>query len=77
MAKFSPPEPMDFTKPATWPDWKQRFSRYRVATKLTEEDEPIQVSALIYSMGIEAEHIFKSFTFATAGDEDKYDVVLG
>ncbi|KAJ8352691.1 hypothetical protein SKAU_G00241670 [Synaphobranchus kaupii] len=42
MAKFSPPDPMDFAKPATWPDWKQRFSLYRVATKLAEEDEPIQ-----------------------------------
>ena len=51
MAKFTPPDALDFTKPAAWPDWKQRFSRYRVASKLTEDDESVQVSALIYSMG--------------------------
>lgn len=64
MAKFSLPDPLDFTKPATWPDWKQRFSRYRVTTKLMKEKEKVQLSALIYAMGAEAEHIFKSLTFA-------------
>ena len=76
MAKFSPPDQLDFMKPASWPDWKQRFSRYRVATKLSEEDEGVQVSALIYSMGAEAEHVFKSFTFTDAADADKYAPVL-
>ena len=76
MAKFPPPDPLDFTKPATWPDWKQRFSRSRVATKLTEGGEEVQVSAFIYSMGAEAEHVFKSFTFERAEDANKYDAVL-
>ena len=76
MAKFTPPEQFYFSKPEAWPDWKQRFGRYRVASLLTEDEEKVQVNALIYSMGAEAEHIFKSFTFATAGDSDKYDVVM-
>ena len=76
MAKFTPLEQFDFSKPEAWPDWKQRFGRYRVASLLTEDEEKVQVNALIYSMGAEAECMFKSFTFATAGDSDQYDVVM-
>ncbi|KAK0145682.1 hypothetical protein N1851_015401 [Merluccius polli] len=76
MAKFTPPEQFDFSKPEAWPDWKGRFGRYRVASRLTEDDETVQVNALIYSMGAEAEHIFKSFTFNNATDGDKYNIVM-
>ncbi|KAI4885248.1 hypothetical protein NFI96_018850, partial [Prochilodus magdalenae] len=76
MAKFAPPEQFDFSKPEAWPDWKQRFTRYRVASLLTEDEETVQVNALIYSMGAEAEHIFKSFTFESEGDANKYSVVM-
>lgn len=34
---------------------------YRTATKLSLEDGDVQVSAFIYSMGKDAESIFKSF----------------
>ena len=63
MAKFRSPEPFNFNKPAEWPEWKQRFARYRTATKLNGEDEDVQICALIYAMGNEAEHIFKTFEF--------------
>lgn len=76
MAKFTPPEQFDFSKPKAWPDWKQRFARYQVASLLTEEDEVVQVNALIYSIEAEAEHIFKSFTFSNDNDSDKYSVVM-
>ncbi len=76
MAKFTPPEQFDFSKPEAWPDWKQRFARYRVASLLTEEGEEVQVNALIYSMGAEAEHIFRSFTFQNEEDSNKYPVVM-
>jgi hypothetical protein len=36
-SKFNPPEPFQFDRPNDWPDWKQRFKRYRIASKLTEE----------------------------------------
>ncbi|KAL6490170.1 hypothetical protein MHYP_G00005150 [Metynnis hypsauchen] len=76
MAKFTPPEQFDFSKPEAWPDWKLRVGRYRVASLLTEEEEKVQVNALIYSMGAEAEHIFKAFTFTNATDANEYDVVM-
>ncbi len=82
MAKFSPPSEFDFTKSNAWPEWKQRFVRYRVATKLTEEEGEIQVSALVYAMGPQAETVFNSFQFdpdpATAARQKKdFDLVLG
>ena len=54
---------------------KQRFERYRIATKLHKDDEDIQVNSLIYAMGKEAEHIFKSLAF-DEGDEEKYEKVM-
>ena len=47
----------------------------RCATKLNKENEELQINALIYTMGKEAEHIFNAFTFEE-GDEKKYDAVL-
>ena len=75
MAKFNPPTNFNFSNPSEWPDWK-RFTRYRIATKLHKNDKDIQVNSLIYAMGKEAEHIFKSLAFAEAGDEEKYDKVM-
>uniref|UniRef100_A0AAV2KQF7 ribonuclease H n=1 Tax=Knipowitschia caucasica TaxID=637954 RepID=A0AAV2KQF7_KNICA len=77
MAKFNPPESFPFDRPTEWSDWKQRFQRFRVATRLNKEDGEVQVSSLIYAMGPEAENIFKAFTFAEDADKEKFDVVLG
>ena len=87
MPIFNPPEPMSFDAPAKWPEWKERFSRFRIATKLHKDDGEIQVASLIYAMGRQAENIFKSFTFDPRPDptdanpnpldpKDNYDVVL-
>ena len=78
MLKFSPPEKFDFSKPLDWPDWpdwKQNFLRFRLATKLHKEEGAVQVSALIYPMGREAQHVYKSFTLVD-GDDAKFDVIL-
>ena len=75
MLKLNPPEKFDFSKPLEWPDWKQNFLRFRLATKLHKEEGAVQVSALIYTMGREAEHVYKSFTLAD-GDDAKFDVIL-
>ena len=75
MLKLSPPEKFDFSKLLDWPDWKQNFLRFRLATKLHKEEGTVQVSALIYTMGREAEHVYKSFTLAD-GDDAKFDVIL-
>ncbi|KAK0146533.1 hypothetical protein N1851_014140 [Merluccius polli] len=76
MAKFNPPENFNFERPSDWQTWRQRFARYRSATKLDKEDGAVQVSTLIYAMGMEAENVFKSFAFVGAEDNDKYDDVL-
>ena len=75
MLKLSPPEKFDFSKPLDWPDWKQNFLRFRLATKLHKEEGAVQVSALIYTMGREAEHVYKSFTLADE-DDAKFDVIM-
>ena len=62
MLKLSPPDRFDFSKPLDWPDWKEDFPRFRLATKLHKEAGDVQVSTLIYTMGREAEHVYKSFT---------------
>ena len=60
----------------TWPDWKQRFARYRFASQLAGDGKVVQVNALIYPMGAEAEHIFKSFTLAAVSDGDILQVQI-
>jgi hypothetical protein len=63
MPKYPPPDAFDFSKPATWPVWKTRYSRFHTLEKVHKEDGKVQVSALIYIMGRKAEKIFKSFEF--------------
>uniref|UniRef100_A0A0F8AMR2 CCHC-type domain-containing protein n=1 Tax=Larimichthys crocea TaxID=215358 RepID=A0A0F8AMR2_LARCR len=76
MAKFNPPENFNFERPGDWPVWRQRFSRYSLAAKLSNEDGEVQVSTLIYGMGYEAENIFKSFSFVDDESGDDYDTVI-
>ena len=76
MAKFNPQENFTFDRPNEWEAWKERFVRYRLATKLNKEDGEVQVSCLIYAMGLEAENIFKTFAL-DADDQKKFDTVLG
>ena len=76
MSKFRPPESFTFHKPTEWPAWRARFARYRLATKLNKEAGEVQVSALIYGMGPEAEHVFQQFHFEKGEKDDDYDTVL-
>ena len=86
MPKFNPPEAMPFDAPSQWPEWRERFFRYRIATRLHKDDGDIQVSSLIYAMGRQAENIFKSFRFesrepsdidpAPVDPKDDFDIVL-
>jgi hypothetical protein len=75
MPKFHPPENFSFSNPSEWTDWKQRFARFRIATKLHKEDGQIQISCLIYALGRQVEHIFRTFVF-NEGEEKVYDKVL-
>lgn len=81
MAKFGPPEPFDFSQPAEWLTWRQRFSRFRVASKLDKESGEVQVNSLLYSMGRDAEPIYGSFVFPAATEamphpEYDYNLVM-
>ena len=75
MLKLGPPERLDFSKPFDWPNWKQNFLRFRLTTKLHKEEGAVQVSVLIYTMGREAGHVFKSLTLAE-GDDAKIGVIF-
>ena len=60
MSKFHPPEAFTFHKPTEWPVWKARFSRFRLATEVHKNTGDVQLSALVYAMGPEAEHVIQS-----------------
>jgi hypothetical protein len=75
MAKFSPLQPFDFACSGGWKEWKTRFERYRIATKLHKDDKDVQDNALIYVMGEEAEHLFTQFGLS-ADDQKKYEKVM-
>ena len=82
MAKFPPPANFDFSRPNEWPEWRARFERFRIATRLDQEDGVVQVSSLIYAMGREADKIFSAFNFAAVAEgendpRDDFDIVLG
>ena len=86
--RINPPEPLDFGRPDSWPAWKQRYERYRLCTKLNQEDGILQVSNLIYIMGGDSERVFASFTYEDANPAadpaanppanpaDNYDTVM-
>ena len=51
--QLKPSENFDFSKPDNWEKWKKRFEEFRVAAGLKDENEPRQVSTLLYCMGEE------------------------
>ena len=75
MPGFRPPEEFDFTSPEKWPAWRDRFVRYRLASALHKDDGDVQVAALIYSMGPQAEHIIPTLKL-TAVQTNDFDIVI-
>ena len=75
MPGFHPPEAFDFTSPEQWPAWRDRFVRYRLASGLHKDDGEVQVAALIYSMGPQAEHIVTTLKL-TVEQSKNYDTVI-
>ena len=53
--QVSPPDSFVFTKPNEWPKWIRRFERYRLASGLDGKPDAMQVNALVYAMGDEAD----------------------
>lgn len=56
MAKFNPPQEFDFD-PAGWAGWFGRWTRYRSISKLSAEDEQLQIDSFLYCMGSKSESI--------------------
>ena len=71
---LSPPDKLDFSLPDDWPQWMKHFERYRVASGLAEREGAIQVSALVYTMGTEAEDVLASFALSD-DDSNEYELV--
>ena len=78
---------MSFDAPAKWPEWKERFARFRIATKLHKDEGEIQVASLIYMPWGGRQKIYSSplrlildLTQPTPtqirSTRDNYDVVL-
>ncbi|XP_041638494.1 ral GTPase-activating protein subunit beta-like [Cheilinus undulatus] len=63
-------------EPSAWSTWRQRFSRYRIVTKLDQEEDDIQVNTLLYAMGKGAEPIFSTFTLTEEDNEDYNGAVI-
>ena len=72
--QISTPERFSFTNPEEWPKWVRRFERYRLASGLYNRSAEVQMNALIYHMGDQANDILTSFGLSD-GDKKKYDVV--
>lgn len=82
-SKFTPPDRFNFSKPSLWPEWREQFTTFRIASKLHKDDGNVQVHSLLYAMGPEATKIYKKFKFpdpaedAEIAPQDDYDIVLG
>lgn len=73
--RLPPPDPFNFRSPDEWPKWKRRFEQYRSASGLASEDEPRQVSTLLYCLGEEADDVLTS-TNITDESRKKYSEVM-
>ena len=81
MANFQIPAPdilelTDGSTASNWRTWVAAWKNYTLATKLDKEDEVRQVATLLAVIGKEANKVFRTFTWASAGDEKKIAPVL-
>ena len=72
--KVSTPDSFVFTKPNEWPKWIRRFERYRLASGLDGKPDAMQVNALVYAMGDEADDIMAVFGL-TEEEREVYQTV--
>ena len=73
--RLQPPDSFDFQAPDEWTKWKRRFENFRSASGLSGEDEPRQVSTLLYCMGQEADDVLTS-TNITEAERRSYGSVM-
>ena len=51
------PDPFNFDCPEQWPNWIRRFERYRLASKLSNEDDKNQENTLMFLLGDKVDDI--------------------
>ena len=73
--RLEPPASFPFSRPDKWQHWKQRFEQFRLASGLLAEEDPCQVSALLYCIGDEAEDTLAS-TNISDDDRKNYSRVI-
>ena len=66
------PESFSFKHPKQWAKWIRRLERYRLASGLDKKSSELQVIALIYNMGDQADDILLSFRLSDK-NKKKYD----
>ena len=59
--QVAPPDYFVFTKSNEWPKWIRLFERFRLASGLDGKPDAMQVNALVYAMGDEADDIMARF----------------
>jgi hypothetical protein len=77
-SELHPPSSFSFDGdlPSKWALWKKQFMWYLKATKKNKDDEDVQVGVLLTLLGQEGLRIYETFTWTTAGDENKIAPVL-
>ena len=69
------PERFDFRNGAKeWPQWISHFESYRIATRLDNKAQRVQVRTLLFHMGKRAEELFRLFNL-DADEQDSYNIV--
>ena len=71
--RLQPPEPFNFWNPDIWSRWKRHFEQFHVASGLTGDDTPKQVSTLLYCLGEQSKAVLDSTTDITEETTDRKD----
>ena len=71
--RLQPPEPFNFRNPDDWLRWKRHFKQFRIASGLTGDDAPKQVSTLLYCLGEQSKAVLDSTTDITEETTDRKD----
>ena len=70
-----PIEPFKFAHAEEWPKWIKRFERFRTVTGLNEKSETLQIDALVFYMGEQAEDVITSLGLSET-DKVSYKAVI-
>ena len=73
--QVDPPDSFVFTKPNEWPKWIRNFERFRLASVLDGKRDAMQVNALVYAMGDEADDIMAGFYQSVKNKFDEHFVI--